>query len=225
MNDQDPEILALLAQMNLWWENNPYYIVQMDTKGQFMDSLTTMYYYMDGTGRRFYRGETWTKIPFEAHFIFQNLDNVTYALFPETGDYVANGAVIVYESFIEASLGDLTQANVLLKAAKERSLENVGGQMELVLLLDPKKLGVGPANADISLAIRYDNRPRTTSFDQLRMGLKQTTTFNYITTNQNQVLTALPQLPPIEQVSQTLNFDEALKRSILYFRNLKGIEV
>lgn len=225
MNEQDPEILTLLGRMNQWWTDNPFYIVRMETKGQFMDTMTMMYYFMDSSNRRLYRGETWTTVPFQAHFIFQTIDNVAYVQFPETKEFVANGAVIVFEAYIQSTLGALTQENVLLKASKLRELREVGGQRELRLVMDPRKLGVGPASADIELTIRYDDKPRVTSFDQIRMGLKQTTTFTYLTTKQSEVLPALPQLPPVEQVSPVANFDEALKRNMLYFRNLRTTEV
>lgn len=225
MNEQDPEILALLDRMNQWWSDHPYYIVRMETKGQFVDTMTMMYYYLGAGNRRLYRGETWTTVPFQAHFVFQSIDNVAYVRFPETNEYVANGAVIVFESFIQATLGELSQDNVLIKGSKLRELVQVGGQPELHVVLDPKKLGVGPTNADIDLRVRYDDQPRITSFDQVRMGLKQTTTFTYLTTNQSEVLPALPQLPPVEQIDPVANFDEALKRNMLYFRNLRTTEV
>lgn len=223
MNDQ--EILALLASMNQWWENNPYYIVQMVTGGQYIDTTTTMYYFMEAGNRRRYRGETWNRVPFEAHFVFQNIDGVTYFQFPETNEYVANGAVLLYENFVQATLGDLTQANVLLKASKLREIRQNQGKPELFMVLDPKKLGVGPSTADITLIVRYDNNPRVTEFEQVRMGLRQKTVFQYLSTNRDEVLASLPQLPPVEQVSQIVNFDEALKRNMLHFRNLRTQEV
>ena len=222
MNDQDQELVALLGQMNQWWENNPYHSVRIDTVGRYMDTTSTMYYYLDANNRRRYRGETRTKLPFESHFRFQVIDGVSYMDFPESGIYLANGSVIVYEAFVQATLGDLTQVNVLLNASKERSLRERNGNKEIVLIMDPKKLGVGPANADISLVIRYDARPQFTHMEQTRMGLVQNTTFTLLSTNQAEVLAALPKFAPTEQARQDFNFDEALKKDILYYRTLRS---
>lgn len=220
--DQDQEIAALLALMNKWWEDNPFYSVRIDTVGRFMETSTTMSYFLDANNRRRYLGETRTKQPYEAHFRFQVIDGVAYINFPESQTYFANGSIIVYEAFLQATLGELSQLNVMLNASKSRLLRERNGNRELVLVLDPKKVGAGPANADISLVLRYDERPQITHMEQVRMGLAQNTTFTLLTLNQGEVLGSLPTFAPPEQARQDISFDEALKKDILYFRMLRS---
>ena len=222
MNDQDQEIIALLALMNKWWEDNPFHSVRVDTVGRYMETSSTLYYYLDSQNKRRYRGETRTKQPFESHFLFQVIDGVTYFNFPDSSIYLANGSIIVYEAFVQATLGDLTQVNVLLNASKSRSLRQRNGKSEWLMVLDPKKLGVGPANSDISVVLGYDNRPQITQMEQTRMGLVQNTTWTTLSTNQSEVLASLPQFAPVEQARQDINFDEALKKDILHFRMLRA---
>ncbi len=222
MNDQDPDILALLARMNQWWEDNPYHSVRIDTVGRYMDTTTTMSYYRDANNRHLYRGETLTKLPFESHFKFMVIDGVAYIDFPDSKSYFANGSIIVYEAFVQATLGDLTQVNVLLNGSKSRELRQRNGNQELALVMDPKKVGAGPANADIGLVLRYDARPQFTHMEQTRMGLVQNTTFTLVSSDQAQVLASLPAFAPIEQARQDMSFDEALKKDILHFRMLRA---
>lgn len=213
---QPADVRAALNLVKQWQQNNPTFYARMDVEGQFIRQ-TAHYYSHLVNGVRTWKVDNYLIAPNEAHMILEQTPGDVVAYFPETQHHVLTKILPGDADVIAPNFQGMNDIDAVLAATKSSSLKTTDGVNELTMVFDPKKIGVNPPTADITIIARFDNTGRINELEQRRLGLKQVATITYVSFNQADVQAKMPATPDPALATGDMSYEEAIQESIIFF--------
>lgn len=217
---QPADVRAALTLVKQWQLNKPSFYARMDVEGQFIKQVAHFYCY-PVNGGRIWKVDNYLIQPNEAHMILEETPGDIVAYFPEINKHVLTKILPGDADIIGAGFQGLNDVEAVLAATKSSALKTTGDVNELTLVFDPKKIGVHPVTADITIIAKFDHTGRINEIEQRRLGLKQVARITYITFNPAEVQAQIPVTPDPALATANMSYEDAIQESIIFFAKAK----